>query len=70
MALKKGDALLSLLLNFTLEPATKKVQGNKVRLKPKLSHQLLVYAGDVTSGVKIKTSQRKHTKGRTQIAGV
>jgi hypothetical protein len=40
--LKQGDALLSLIFNFALEYAVRKVQENRNR-----THQVLVYADDV-----------------------
>jgi hypothetical protein len=45
--LKQGNALSSLLLNFTLEYTIMKVQENKQRLELNATHQLPVYAGDV-----------------------
>jgi len=54
--LKQGDALLSLLFNFDLECAIRRVQVNQDGFKLNGTHQLLVYADDVNRlGGKVHT---------------
>jgi hypothetical protein len=43
----KGDALLSLLLNFVLEDAIRKVKANHKLLKFDGTHQVIINADDV-----------------------
>jgi hypothetical protein len=45
--LKQGDALSSLLFNFVLDLAIRRVQVNQECLKLNGTHQLVVYADDV-----------------------
>jgi len=45
--LKQEDALLSLLFNFALEYAIRRVQVNRDSLKLNATHHLLVYADDI-----------------------
>jgi hypothetical protein len=46
--LKQGDALLPLLFNFDFEYAIRRLQVNQDGLKLNGTHQLLVYADDVS----------------------
>jgi len=43
----KGDVLLSLLFNFALEYAIRKVKTNHKLLKFNGTHQVIIYADDV-----------------------
>jgi hypothetical protein len=45
--LKKGDALMPLLFNFSLEYTIRRVQVNQDSLKLNGTHQILVYGDDV-----------------------
>jgi len=54
--LKEGDALLLLLFNFAWEYATRKVKANQKLLKFNGTHQVIIYAEDVTCW-----GQRIHT---------
>jgi len=45
--LKEGDALLSLLFNFALEYAIRKIKANHKLLKFNGTHQVVIYGDDV-----------------------
>ena len=45
--LKDGDALTSLLLNFALEYANRKVKANHKMLQFNRTHQVIIYMDDV-----------------------
>jgi hypothetical protein len=61
--LKQGDALSSLLYNFALVYAIRKVQENQVSLE--MTHQLLVYADDVNLlGDSINTIKEQRNPSR------
>jgi hypothetical protein len=46
--LKQGDALSPLLFNFAFEYAIRRAQANQEGLKLNATHQLLVYADNVS----------------------
>jgi hypothetical protein len=58
---RQGDAISSLLFNYSLEYAIRRVQVNQDSLKLKSTHQLLVYA-DVTILDGSVHTIKKHTE--------
>jgi hypothetical protein len=56
--LEQVDALLPLILNFSLEYAIRKVQVNKYGLKLSGKRQLIIYAGDVNTRRVQKETER------------
>jgi hypothetical protein len=53
--LREGEALLSLLFNFALEYAIRKVKANHNLLKFNGTHRVIIYAFDVNLVVKAYT---------------
>ena len=61
-SLKQGDAILSLLFNFTLDYALRRVQVNQERLNLNSIHQFLVYGDDVNAMSRNIHTIKKYTK--------
>jgi len=68
IGLKQGDALSPLFVNFALEFGIRRVQVNQEGLKLNGTHQLLVYADDVTILGRSIHSIKKNT-GVSAVAG-
>jgi len=60
--LEQGDVLMPLLFNFTLECTIRRVQANQDGLKLNGTHQLLVYADDVSILGGSVPTMKEHTE--------